>query len=56
MKSGCISLPSQRTLRDYMHCFNAGTGFSDDVDKMLIEVAKLNRCEEYQKYVGILAC
>ena len=53
-ESGCISLPSQRTLRDYTHCFDASTGFSDDVDKMLIEVAKLNTCEEYQKYVGIL--
>lgn len=53
-ESGCISLPSQRTLRDYTHCFDAGIGFSDEVDKMLIEVANLPTCEEYQKYIGIL--
>ena len=52
--SGCISLPSQRTLRDYTHCFEAKIGFSDDVDHMLMNAAKLSSCEEYQKYVGIL--
>ena len=52
--SGCIFLPSQRTLRDYTHCFEAKIGFSDDVDHMLMNTAKLSSCEEYQKYVGIL--
>ena len=31
-ESGCISLPSQRTLRDYTHCITATVGFSDHVD------------------------
>ena len=53
-ESGCISLPSQRTLRDYTHCFDVNIGFSDDVDHMLMKVVTLSSCEEYQKYVGIL--
>ena len=44
--SGCISLPSQRTLRDYTHHVQACTGFSIDVDKQLVnapEVAESRR-------------
>lgn len=52
--SGCVALPSQRTLRDYTHCFNASTGFSNDIDHMLMSVAKLDKIEEWQKIVGIL--
>ena len=53
-ESGYISLPLQRTLRDYTHCSEAKVRFSDDVDRMLMNAAKLSSCEEYQKYVGIL--
>ena len=52
--SGCLSLPSQRTLHDYTHCFKASTEFSDDVDKMLVDAAKLTELEDWQKAVGIL--
>ena len=31
-ESGCIHLQSQRTLRDYSHCVDSGTGFSNEVD------------------------
>ena len=30
-ESGCISLPSQHTLRDYTHCVKAEAGFSSQV-------------------------
>jgi len=40
--SGCIFLLSQHTLRDYTHCFDITVGFSNNVDKMLMSVAKLN--------------
>ena len=50
--SGCLSLPSQHTLRDYTHCFKASTGFSDDVDKMLVDAAKLTELEDWQKFLG----
>lgn len=29
--SGCIKLPTQRTLHDYMYYVSASTGFSSDV-------------------------
>lgn len=52
--SGCVKLPSQRTLRDYTHYVCACSGFSDDVDKQLIEAAKVQTCEEFQKYVVLV--
>lgn len=38
-KSGCLHLPSQRTLRDYTHVAETKIGFSKEVDDMLIEHA-----------------
>ena len=35
--SGFITLPSERTLRDYTHYFKSKTGFQHEVDKMLVE-------------------
>ena len=52
--SGCISLPSQRTLRDYTHYVSSSVGFSDDVDVHLGRAAKIESCEEYQKCVVML--
>lgn len=52
--SGCISLPSQRTLRDYTHYVNAAVGFSDELDLQLSRAAKIDSCEEYQKCVVML--
>lgn len=37
-ESGCIRLPSQRTLRDYTHYIPAKVGFSPEVDKQLVEM------------------
>ena len=53
-KSGCISLPSQRTLRDYTHVANVTSGFSSDVDLQLFEAAKISTCPEYEKRVVVL--
>ena len=53
-QSGCISLPSQRTLRDYTHYVEASTGFNTEVDKQLMEAAKIGDCKEYEKCVIIL--
>ena len=52
--SSCIKLPSQRTLRDYTHYVEASTGFSSEVDKMLIQVAKVNTCPECEMNVILL--
>ena len=47
--SGCLWLPSQRTLRDRTHYVHAQTGFSDAVDKMLMDAAKVKSCPEREK-------
>ena len=44
--SGCIRLPSQRTLRDYTHYIKASTGFSSEVDEMIMKAAKVESCPE----------
>lgn len=52
--SGCVKLPSQRTLRDYTYYVKAATGFSSDVDNMLMEAAKVHCCPEREKNVILL--
>ena len=52
--SGCVRLPSQRTLRDYSNCLKASTRFSADVDKKMFEAAQLGSCKSYQMLVIIL--
>ena len=43
--SGVISLPSQRTLRDYTHFLEAAPGFSAGVDQMLMDISKVMSCQ-----------
>ena len=52
--SGCIRLPSQRTLRDYTHCVSAATGFLSAVDQQLMRAADVDKCPERQKYVALI--
>ena len=52
--SGCIRLPSQCTLRDYTHYIQAESGFSEDIDKMLMEATHVNTCPDKNKYVVLL--
>ena len=53
-ESKCISLPSQRTLRDYTHHTKAKHGFSTDVDSQLCHAAGLEKSEELDKHVLLL--
>ena len=53
-ESGCIHLPSQRTLRDYSHCVKASAGYSSDVDLQLIRAANILTCPEWHKFVILL--
>ncbi|KAL5475437.1 hypothetical protein EMCRGX_G025254 [Ephydatia muelleri] len=53
-ESGCIKLPSQRTLRDYTHYTKASLGFSSEGDQMLRDAARLDWCPEREKYVILL--
>ena len=52
--SGCISLPSQRTLRDYTHCVKSHAGFSTDVDAQLMQAAGYPSCQEWQKLIILI--
>ena len=52
--SGCIRLPSQRTLRDYTHYVSAATGFSTAIDKQLAAAADIDNCSEKDKYTLIV--
>lgn len=49
-----LHLPSQRTLRDYTHVVNNRTGFSKEVDLMLMKHAKIESCQDYEKYVSVI--
>lgn len=52
--SGCVTLPSQRTLRDYTYHVKASTGFSSEVDEMLKKGAESFGTEERNKHVLLL--
>ena len=47
--SGCVKLPSQSTLRDYIHHIPATIGFSAEVDQHIYDVAFLSK--ELNRYV-----
>jgi len=49
-ESGVIKLPSQRTLGIIFIIIR----ISDDVDRQLLEAAKLDICAEFEKYVVLL--
>lgn len=52
--SGVLQLTSQRTLRDYTHYVEAASGFSADVDNMLMKAAKVDSCPDREKCVVML--
>ena len=52
--AGFIRLPSERTLRDYMHYFNSKTGFQQEVNKKLRKKSKLSELSESRKYCGLV--
>ena len=53
-ESGVLSLPSQRTLRDYTHYISTGAGFSAATDQQLLEHANVNRLGEWEKFVVLI--
>lgn len=53
-KSGCIELPSQRTLRDYTHHTESKVGFSVELDRQLMDDAQIQSLSEYEKYVCLI--
>ena len=53
-ESGCLKLPSQRTLRDYTHVIKAANGFTLEGDEQLVRVAELSTLKEWQKCVALV--
>ena len=53
-KSGCIFLPSQRTLRDYTHVASSRIGFSSEVDTMLVQTSKILTSPEHERFVAVV--
>ena len=51
-ESGCIYLPSQRTLRDYTHFIPSHIGFSAEVDQQLLSSIDLSM--ERNRYVSLV--
>ena len=50
--TGLLTLPSERTLRDYTHFVKAGVGFSCDVDQQLMKDANIK--EEKDRFVALV--
>ena len=46
-----MTLPSQRTLRDFSHHIPTRVGFHASVDELLLSDAKMDELEDFKKYV-----
>lgn len=53
-KTGCIELPSQRTLRDYTHHTSSTVGFSHELDLQLMDDSRFHSLSEHEKFVCII--
>ena len=51
-KSGCVKLPLQKTLHDYIYYTSINIGFSDAVDEQLLRMADMSK--EMNKYMGLV--
>lgn len=52
--SGFVKLPSERTLRDYTHFIKSRSGFTDELDHLLAEEAKLPTLPEWKKHIVLV--
>ena len=52
--SGCLFLPSERSLRDYSQAVKSEIGFSAAVDSQLLSAANITSCEEWEKLVILI--
>ena len=52
--TGFLTLPSERTLRDYIHYFSNNAGFQNEVHQQLLEELNLLRLPETKKYVSLI--
>ena len=48
-----LSLPSERTFQDYTNWIDSSPGFHADIDKQLMEEAKVKTSPDFQKYMTL---
>ena len=49
-----VSIPSERTLRDYRHFASSTPGFSRDVDLQLLDLVKVQEPADLANYVSVI--
>ena len=52
--SGFLKLPSERTLKDYVHYFSNRPGFQKEVHQQLLDEAKIESLPENQRFVSLI--
>ena len=52
--SGIITLPSDRTLRDYRHASSSTSGFSVETDQELLEAVRQQKPQHLANYIGVI--
>ena len=52
--AGFVTLPSERTLRDYSNFFQSKPGFQHEVNKQLMREAKLEELDDLQRHVVLV--
>ena len=51
---GIITLPSDRTLRDYRHASSSTSGFSVETDQELLEAVRHQKPQHLAKYIAVI--
>ena len=52
--SGFLTLPSERTLRDYAHFIKSPAGFSSDLDQFLAEEADVDHLPDWKRHITLV--
>ena len=52
--SGFLTLPSERTLRDYSHFIKSPAGFSSDLDQFLAEEADVDHLPDWKRHITLV--
>ena len=52
--SGFLTLPSERTLRDYTHFIKSQAGFSSDLDQFVADEARIDQLPEWKRHVVVV--
>ncbi len=53
-RSGFVTLPSERTLRDFTHYYKSDVGFSSDLNRQIVEQSGIKSLPESRRYVCLI--